>query len=114
MSIRQQVSRALHFGYTAFLVDRHPSVDARTDSIRTQCMRTRCCSMPGRLPNHTDSSFAPPSDVMRVADLLEREKQLTEELRFASDASYRRRVEIEEELVEISRELTRLRFPSQD
>jgi len=47
---------------------------------------------------------------MRVADLLEREKQLTEELRFASDASYRRRVEIEEELAEISRELTRLGF----
>jgi hypothetical protein len=48
---------------------------------------------------------------MRVADLLEREKQLTEELRFASGASYRRRVEIEEELAEISRELTRLGSP---
>jgi hypothetical protein len=48
---------------------------------------------------------------MRAADLLEREKQLTEELRFASDASYRRRVEIEEQLAEISRELKRLGLP---
>jgi len=45
---------------------------------------------------------------MRAADLREREKHLTEELRRANDASYRRRVEIEEELAEISRELTRL------
>jgi hypothetical protein len=43
-------------------------------------------------------SLSPPSDVVPAADLLEREKQLTEELRFASNASYRRRVEIEEEL----------------
>lgn len=110
MTIRPQVSRALHFGYTAFLVDRHPSVDARTDSKRMECVRSGCCAMTARLPNHTGPSFAPPSDVMRVADLLEREKQLTEELRFASDASYRRRVEIEEELAEISRQLTRLGF----
>jgi len=48
---------------------------------------------------------------MRVADLLEREKQLAEELRFAGDASYRRRAEIEEELAEIGRELARLGFP---
>jgi hypothetical protein len=55
--------------------------------------------------------LAPPSDVIRSADLLEREKQLTEELRFASDASYRRRVEIEEEPAEIGRELKCLGVP---
>jgi hypothetical protein len=49
---------------------------------------------------------------MRAADLLERKELLTEELRFASNASYRRRVEIEEELSEIRRELARLGFAS--
>jgi hypothetical protein len=48
---------------------------------------------------------------MRAADLVEREKRLTEELRFASDASYRRRTQIEEELAAISRELKELGFP---
>jgi hypothetical protein len=110
VTTRPQVSRALHFGYTAFLVDRRPSVDARTDSICTQYACSGGWAMTARLPNHTGPSFAPPSDVMRVADLLEREKQLTEELGFASDASYRRRVDIEEKLAEISRELTRLGF----
>ena len=61
-------------------------------------------------PNRTVRSFAPPSDLMRAAALLEREELLNEEVRFASGASYRRRLEIEAEVSEIRRELERLGF----
>src|SRR6185369_5334334 len=97
MTIRPQSSRALHFGYTNFFVDRPLWWGARTHSTCVQYARAGRRAMTGRPPNHTDPSFAPPSDVMRAADLREREKHLTEELRRANDASYRRRVEIEEE-----------------
>jgi hypothetical protein len=63
-------------------------------------------------PNRTLKSFAPQSDLMRAAALLEREELLNEEVRFAGDASYRRRLEIETELSEIRRELERLGFQS--
>jgi hypothetical protein len=46
---------------------------------------------------------------MRAADLLEREE--TEELRFVSGVSDRRRAEIDEEVSEIRRELERFGFP---
>ena len=59
----------------------------------------------------TQESFEPRSDATRAANLHDREKQLTEQLRLASDASYRRRVEIEEELSEIRRQLERLGLP---
>jgi hypothetical protein len=61
-------------------------------------------------PNLALKSFAPPSDLMRAAALLEREELLNEEVRFASDSSYRRRLEIEAELSDIRREITRLGF----
>ncbi len=63
-----------------------------------------------RKPDRTLKSFAPPSDAVRVAGLLEREDLLTEQIRLGSDASYRRRLEIEEELSEIRRELKDLGF----
>jgi len=62
-------------------------------------------------PDRTKKSFEPPADAMTAAELQEREEQLTEELRFAGDASYRKRVEIEGELWEIRRKLERLGFP---
>ena len=69
--------------------------------------------MKGSLPNphRTHKSFAPPSDVMRAAALLERAELLTDQVRFASESSYRRQHQIEEELSEIRRELKRLGFP---
>ena len=56
-------------------------------------------------------SFAAPSDAVRAAALVEREKLLTEQIRIVSHASYRKRLEIEEELSEIRRELKSLGFP---
>jgi hypothetical protein len=69
--------------------------------------------MAGHLPSpdRTQKSFQPPADAMTAAELQKREEQLTEELRFASDAQYRKRVDIEEELSEIRRKLERLGFP---
>ena len=46
---------------------------------------------------------SPPSETARASALLEREALLTEEARHLTEASYRRRCEIEEELVEIRR-----------
>jgi hypothetical protein len=48
---------------------------------------------------------------MRAAALIEREELLTEQVRLPSDAEYRGRVEVEEELSEVRRELERLGFP---
>lgn len=56
------------------------------------------------------ASFAPPSDAMRAAALVEREEMLTEEIRFLCEASYRRRQEIELELCDIRRNLELLGF----
>jgi hypothetical protein len=66
--------------------------------------------MTGQLPNpnRTPKLSELWSDVTRVADLLKREEQLTAELRFVSNASYRRRVKIEEEISCIRRALRQL------
>jgi hypothetical protein len=63
-------------------------------------------------PNRTLRSFAPPSDLVRSAALLEREELLNEEVRSSSDSSYRRRLEIDAELSQIRRELQGLGFPA--
>ena len=96
-----------------FFVDRPPLGERKKGSLAAArgALRAPHSDSTATNAHRPFKSSAPPSDVMRAADLLEREKQLTEELRFASDASYRRRVEIEEELAEISRELKRLGFP---
>jgi hypothetical protein len=57
-------------------------------------------------------AFAPPSDAVRAAALLDREELLIEQVRCVSEASYRRREEIELELCDIRRELERLGFQS--
>ena len=57
-------------------------------------------------------SFAPPSDAMRAAALVEREKMLVDEFRLVGEASYRRRQDIEVELSDIRRGLELLGFPT--
>jgi hypothetical protein len=68
--------------------------------------------MEGALPkgNRSRRSLPPSSDAFRAAALLEREELLVERARWAGEASYRHRLEIEEELSEIRRELARLGF----
>jgi hypothetical protein len=61
-----------------------------------------------RSENTIHRSFVPPLDAMRAAALIEREEMLIDEIRFVSEASYRRRQEIEVELSDIRRELERL------
>ena len=56
-------------------------------------------------------SFAPPSDAMRGAALIEREEMLVDEFLLVGEASYRRRQDIEVELSDIRRELELLGFP---
>jgi hypothetical protein len=70
-------------------------------------------AMAGHLPNsdRTQKSFQPPADAMTAAELQKREEELTEELRVAGDGSYRKRVEIEEELSEIRRKIELLGLP---
>ena len=63
-----------------------------------------------RSENTIRRSFVPPLDAMRAAALIEREEMLIDEIRFVSEASYRRRQEIEVELSGIRRELERLGF----
>jgi hypothetical protein len=60
-----------------------------------------------RPENTKRSSLAPPSNTVRAA-LFERERLLTEKLRFMSDSSYRHRLKIELELGDIRRKLERL------
>ena len=52
------------------------------------------------------------SDAIRAARLIEREEALTDESRLLGEASYRRRLQIEQELCDIRRELARLGFSS--
>jgi hypothetical protein len=54
----------------------------------------------------------PHSDAVRAAALLDRQELLIEQVRFMSEASYRRRQEIDLELCDIRRELGRLGFQS--
>ena len=60
-----------------------------------------------RPENTIRSSLAPPSNTVRAA-LFERERLLTEKLRFMSEASYRHRLKIELELGDTRRKLERL------
>jgi len=53
-------------------------------------------------------TFSLVSEATRAAALLEREELLTSEARHLTEASYRRRAEIEEELAEVRRLLERL------
>jgi hypothetical protein len=57
--------------------------------------------------NTIRSSLAPPSNTVRAA-LFERERLLTEKLRFMGEASYRHRLKIELELGDTRRKLERL------
>jgi hypothetical protein len=68
--------------------------------------------MEGALPkaNRSRRSLPPPSDAFRAAALVEREELLMEHARCANESSYRHRMEIEEELSEIRRDLVRLGF----
>ncbi len=61
--------------------------------------------------NTIHRSFAPPSDAMRAAALIEREEMLVDEFRLVGEASYRRRQDIEVELSDIRRGLELLGFP---
>ena len=63
--------------------------------------------------NTMRGSFAPPSDAMRAAALIEREEMLVEEIRFVSEASYRRREALELALSDIRRGLEVLGFRRQ-
>jgi hypothetical protein len=63
------------------------------------------------LTSRARTAFAPETDVLRAATLLNREELLMEQCRPGS-ASYRRQLEIEEELSEIRRDLARLGFAS--
>jgi hypothetical protein len=63
-----------------------------------------------RFGNTPRRAFAPPSDAVRAAALLDREELLIENVRCVSEASYRQREEIELELGDIRRELERLGF----
>ena len=64
-----------------------------------------------RSENTVRRSFAPPSDAMRAAALLDREELLVDEFRVVGEASYRRRRDIEAELSDIRRGLELLGFP---
>jgi hypothetical protein len=58
--------------------------------------------------------FAALADTRRAAALLEREELLLEQARHLDEASYRRRMEIEEELAEIRRLLKTLGLQNND
>jgi hypothetical protein len=60
--------------------------------------------------NRSRRSLLLPSDAFRAAALLEREELLMERARWTGEASYRHRLEIEEELSDIRRDLARLGF----
>ena len=68
--------------------------------------------MPERSSTTVPASQPSQSDAIRAADLIEREEALNDESRLLCEASYRRRLEIDQELCDIRRELERLGFSS--
>src|SRR5437870_164392 len=81
---------------------------------RQKTLRAAVFAPKGAVPIHSYrltqkyKGFSLVSEATRAAALLEREELLTSEARHLTEASYRRRAEIEEELAEIRRLLERL------
>jgi hypothetical protein len=90
-------SRIADVSSLACFVGRDPAMAIAPSNIRSE--------------NTVRRSFAPSSNAMRAAALIEREEILLDEFRLVGEASYRRRQDIEVELSDIRRGLELLGFP---